>query len=88
MGGAGLALASCSFLRPGIQSLLDSLQKLSPRLEGRKDDLQFLQTLVESNEFHSLIQVSCTPFFLASWTAENIFHALSHTSLTPKWERS
>jgi hypothetical protein len=40
-----------------ILSLLDSLQKLSPRLEGRKDDLQFLQALVESNEFHSLIKV-------------------------------
>ena len=42
----------------GILSLLDSL---SPRLEGRKDDLQFLQALVESKEFHSLIKVSYQP---------------------------
>lgn len=41
----------------GIQNLLHSLQKLSPRLEGRTEDLQFLQNLVKSNEFHSLIQV-------------------------------
>ena len=44
-------------LRPGILSLL------SPRLEGRKDDLQFLQALVESKGFHSLIKVSYQPTF-------------------------
>ena len=42
----------------GIEMLLDSLQKLSPQLEGREDDLLFLRNLVSSNEFHSLIQVA------------------------------
>lgn len=43
---------------PGIQQLLVSLEKLSPMLEGRDDDLQFLRDMLVSNEFHSLITVS------------------------------
>ena len=62
---AGLVVSSS-----GIQSLLDSLEKLSPRLEGRKDDLEFLQNLVSSNEFHSLMQVDLLRYFTGThWEA-------------------
>ena len=45
---------------PEIHHLLESLQRLSPHLRDRKEDLDFLQTLLKSNEFHSLIQVCQT----------------------------
>ena len=41
----------------GIQQLLKSLETLSPRLDGRQEDLQFLSSMLQSNEFHSLLKV-------------------------------
>ena len=42
---------------PDIQQLLSSLEKLSPRLQGREEDLSFLKKMLQSNEFHSLMKV-------------------------------
>ena len=41
----------------GIQQLLKSLETLSPRLDGRQEDLQFLSNMLQSDEFHSLLKV-------------------------------
>ena len=42
---------------PGIQQLLVSLEKLSPRLEGREEDIQFLKDMLQTEEFHSIMKV-------------------------------
>ena len=41
----------------GIQQLLVSLEKLSPRLEGRQEDIQFLKDMLQTEEFHSIMRV-------------------------------
>ena len=41
----------------GIQELLASLEKLSPELEGREDDIQFLKDMLQTEEFHSVMRV-------------------------------
>ena len=64
LGGRGWFSNSGLLSLAGIQNLLNSLQTLSPRLEGREKDLQFLQDLVNSNEFHSLMQVYITTLYL------------------------
>ena len=62
LGGVAGDLCTCVLHAPslstGIQQLLVSLDKLSPMLEGRDDDLQFLRDMLVSNEFHSLMTVS------------------------------
>lgn len=42
---------------PGIQQLLVSLEKLSPKLEGREDDIRFLKDMLQTEEFHSIMRV-------------------------------
>ena len=46
-----------SLVRAGIQQLLLSLEKLSPKLEGREDDIQFLKDMLQTEEFHSVMRV-------------------------------
>ena len=91
MSPALLSSFACSL---GIQHLLHSLQKLSPQLKGREEDLKFLQHLINSNEFHSLIQVHCTSLrlLLLSHCQLPLHHSLqvhhdvsaaTHSSTTP-----
>lgn len=51
-----LHFATCA----GIQQLLASLEKISPKLEGREDDIQFLKDMLEMEEFHSVMKVLTT----------------------------
>ena len=46
-----------SLVCAGIQQLLLSLEKLSPKLEGREDDIQFLKDMLQTEEFHSVVRV-------------------------------
>ena len=56
-----------------------SLEKLSPRLEGREEDIQFLKDMLQTEEFHSIMRV----YIKIAWQYMIILYWIAPSSLIP-----
>ena len=80
---------NASLVCAGIQQLLLSLEKLSPKLEGREDDIQFLKDMLQTEEFHSVMRVwkHCIAHYIRSqiWLLFQIHKEVSNATASPVW---